>query len=115
MQKHKRSGGRRWLHYWVLSGLKEAEGEGSKGSITQWVLKRIEGELVASDYEGVKTGETNIENAIAFAQADLVEDRRMESGTLKDVWRISEQGRRWLEQHPTPWKRGNLRGLDEEW
>src|SRR5208283_5068881 len=67
-RKDRTKGGRKWLFYWVLTALVDAGGQESKQAVIHRVLPRIESELVEDDREHVATGETRIENSIAWAR-----------------------------------------------
>jgi len=84
--------------------LVDAGGQESKQAVIHRVLPRIESELVEEDREHVATGETRIENSIAWARDALVKTKLMER-TPRDVWRISDLGREWLAKNPKPLKR----------
>ena len=79
-------GGHQWLYYWILKALVEQGDEGTKHATTHLVLKEIEGELVNEDRHRVSTGETRIENYIAWARADLV---AVDAAVCKPVPRLT--------------------------
>jgi hypothetical protein len=93
-------GGRKWLHPLLLIALVEAGGQQSNRWVTSWVLSKIQSQLIPEDHERVKTGETRIENQIAWARKDLVDDGRMDRGTSIGTWSISGCGRTWLSNNP---------------
>lgn len=67
-------GGRGWLYFWILSALVEAGGQDSKQGVIHRLLPRLASELADDDRGHVKTGETRIENSIAWACDELVKE-----------------------------------------
>lgn len=83
----------------MLEALVEMGGQGSRQEVHKAVEEKMKGRLRPGDYELNRDGTTKWSKAVDFQRKAMVLEGLMAENTPRGIWKITDQGRRWLSQH----------------
>ncbi len=81
----------------VLKSLVEQGGEAPAGKVVEQVEIKMKNQLKRGDYEPNRDGFFKWKKGVHFQRLAMVHEGLLANNTPRGIWRITEQGRRWLE------------------
>jgi hypothetical protein len=102
----------------ILETLAEMGGEGRAQDVLDEVGRRVQQTFTPLDREPMSNGEPRWRVSAAFERKNLVDGGMLDPRSPRGVWRITEAGRRWLEEQSEPaapkgWDlKGGLRAIE---
>jgi len=84
----------------MLEALVEMGGQGSRQEVHKAVERKMKGRLKPGNYElNPSDGTTKWSKGVDFQRLAMVREGLMAENTPRGIWKITDQGRRWLSQH----------------
>jgi len=83
----------------MLEALVEMGGQGSRQEVLRAVEKKMKGQLKPGDYELNQDGTTKWSKAVEYQRLKMKHEGLIAGNTPRGIWKITDQGRRWLSQH----------------
>jgi hypothetical protein len=83
----------------LLSALVELGGSAPYRQVVDRVGELLKGDLTDLDLEPVNSGNIRWQNRLQFVRLRLVQEGRMTRESGRGVWAISDEGRKYLEEH----------------
>ena len=85
----------------ILEALVELDGTASIGEVLDQVEQKMKGVLNKYDYQPLPSDPRSVRwrNTAQWCRNTLVREGLMESNSPHGTWEVSEQGRKWLEEH----------------
>lgn len=82
----------------MLEALVEMGGQGSRQEVHKAVKRKMKDRLKPGDYELNRDGTTKWSKAVEWQRLKMKHEGLIAGNTPRGIWKITDQGRRWLSQ-----------------